>query len=54
MNHEKHIVAACLAVGAFFTALLPDLNEWLKFISLVIGITVGLMSLREHYKNWRK
>lgn len=45
------IIATATSVGISF---LPEVEQWLRIISLIVGISVGLGSLAVIIKNWNK
>jgi len=45
------VLATATSVGI---SLLPEVEQWLRIISLIVGISVGLGSLAVIVKNWNK
>jgi len=45
------VLATATSVGI---SLLPEVEQWLRIISLIVGISVGLGSLAVIVKNWSK
>jgi hypothetical protein len=45
------VLATATSVGI---SLLPEVEQWLRIISLIVGIIVGLGSLAVIVKNWNK
>jgi hypothetical protein len=45
------IIATATSVGI---SLLPEIEAWLRVVSLIIGITVGIASLIVIFENWKK
>ena len=45
------VVATATSVGISF---LPEVEQWLRIISLLVGILVGIGSLVVIIKNWNK
>jgi hypothetical protein len=45
------VLATATSVGI---SLLPEVEQWLRIISLIVGIVVGLGSLIVIVRNWNK
>jgi len=45
------VLATATSVGI---SLLPEVEQWLRIISLIVGIVVGLGSLVVIVRNWNK
>jgi len=45
------VLATATSVGI---SLLPEVEQWLRIISLLVGISVGIGSLAVIVKNWNK
>jgi uncharacterized membrane protein YgaE (UPF0421/DUF939 family) len=45
------IIATATSIGI---SLLPEIEAWLRVVSLIIGIAVGIASLVVIYENWNK
>lgn len=45
------LIATSASIGI---SLLPEIEAWLRIISLIVGITVGIGSLAVIVKNWNK
>jgi hypothetical protein len=45
------VLATATSVGI---SLLPEVEQWLRIISLIVGIAVGLGSLVVIVRNWNK
>lgn len=45
------VLATATSIGI---SLLPEIEAWLRIISLLVGITVGIGSLAVIIKNWNK
>lgn len=45
------VLATATSIGI---SLLPEIEAWLRIISLIVGITVGIVSLAVIIKNWNK
>jgi hypothetical protein len=45
------VLATATSVGISF---LPEVEQWLRIISLIVGIAVGIGSLIVLAKNWHK
>jgi len=45
------VLATATSVGI---SLLPEVEQWLRIISLIVGIAVGLGSLIVIVRNWNK
>lgn len=45
------IIATATSVGI---SLLPEVEAWLRIVSLIVGIIVGIFSLIVLAKNWNK
>lgn len=45
------VLATATSVGI---SLLPEVEQWLRIASLIVGITVGIGSLAVIVKNWNK
>jgi hypothetical protein len=46
------ILGASTSIGAAFYSLLPQLEMWARVGSVVIGLTVGLLTLVKLIRDW--
>ena len=48
------LFGSATALGAFIFSLLPEIEQWLRLASLMVGIIVGIASLINIIRKWHK
>ena len=44
-HHQATLIGLFATAGSFTVSLLPEVEAWLRILSLVIGCTVGIISI---------